>query len=238
MSIVFVVSADENVRQSVSRAIHDGSSHAMDVNPNPEMAGPWLRMIGHLPLEQTHGMRSLKARSIQAHIDAHQDIKVFVDINPLFLYTYFDTLNSIYSNHKKIVLNIETDLANYACDLNTQEIFTPVNTAGRYEKFWPTWPQSLCPLDPLGTYNNWDVIAHHAIDFERRIKTARVHLQGQVEWVDIGADGPRLKEFEEPLIDINLGTNFLKYLLPHAHDHDHGIIQSHLNAARGKCENA
>ena len=235
MSLVFVVCTDENIRRSVSRAMHDGDSLAMDLNPNPQMAGPWLKLIGHLPLEQTHDMRSIKSRSIQAHIDAHQDIKVFVDINPLFLYTYFDTLNSIYSNHKKIVLNIETDLANYACDLNTQEIFTPVNTAGRYEKFWPTWPQSLCPLDPLGTYNNWDVIAHHTIDFERRINKARVHLQDQVQWVDIRADSLPLEEFESPMPDMELGTDFLKYLFPH--DHDHRTIHTHLNSARGECAN-
>lgn len=181
-TIAFVICLDQQLLVDIENWCDSPGIHLLP--HDPVMAGPWLHRVGYHSREESQHERGVKARAVEMHIKDHALDEVFVDTNQMFLYTYADVV-MMSVECQLLVINVLTDLQQYAEQLLQDGAFMPHSQESRHRLFWPTWPQSLSPLRYSARYGAEDLVEHHVADFQQRREALRGEWTRRHGWVDV-----------------------------------------------------
>lgn len=191
-AITFVICPDRRILRTIENWISASGIYLMP--HEPRMAGPWLHMVGFHSLQHSEFVRAMKPHVMRSLIESNIGTRYYVDTNQMFLYTYADLVEK-HLDYRLRVINVLTDFSTFVEHLAQTGAFTPASHESRHELFWPTWPESLAPLDGSDMHSARELIKHHVADFQRRRALLSEAWLGRHAWVDIDGRGLEKKTF-------------------------------------------
>jgi hypothetical protein len=166
---IFCINSGRSGSKYLARLLGSAEGVSAFHEANPNMSGPYLRMICEKGLEATFADRRVKAHTIWQIVSRLPPGWVYAETNHMFIKTFFDVVIEAFKDHEIDVIILRRNLPQVLKSFITMGYFSEMN------QVWPAWMhvpgKCNCIFQPPATGkppDQYDLAIGYLLDIETR----------------------------------------------------------------------